>query len=131
MFNRHKQQKQAEEAAAQAAADRFVNLSAADLAAEVFPVFGPDGPGKGTNSIGLIRICRYLMREIPRGDNHLQELLRPVRESLQVLEHAALIEIRTTHNGGVGLRARATRLGLTTIGDGSVAEKLAAPAQTA
>ena len=52
----NKVEKRAEEAAAQEAVDRLVGLPVADLAVEILPAFGPDGPGKGTRSKGVFQI---------------------------------------------------------------------------
>jgi hypothetical protein len=127
MFNRNRDQKQAEETAAKEEADRLIGLPVAELAAEVLPAFGPNGPGKdGTKSIGTFQIAMFLMRDFPRGSQNFKGMLGPVREATQALEHAELVEIRQTDNTGVAARAQATRLGVVTIADGSVAEKLAA-----
>jgi hypothetical protein len=127
MFNRNREQKQAEENAAKEEVDRLIGLPVAELAAEVLPAFGPEGPGKdGAKSIGTFQIAMFLMRDFSRGKQNFKEMLGPVREATQALEHAELVEIRLPDNSGVGARAKATRLGLATIADGSVAEKLAA-----
>jgi hypothetical protein len=124
----NKAQKQMEEAAAaKEEADRLAGLPVAEIAAEILAAFGPDGPGKNaTKSIGTFQIGLWLMRDFPRGNQYMKELLAPIREGTQALEHAELVEIRATNNGGVAERAMATRLGLATIEDGSAAEKLAA-----
>jgi hypothetical protein len=129
MFNRNKQQKQAEDATAKEEADRIAGLPVAEVAVEILPAFGPEGPGKGgTKSIGTFQIGMFMMRDYPRGNQYMKELLAPIREGTQALEHAGLIEIRATNNGGVAERAMVTRLGLATIEDGSAAEKLTARA---
>jgi hypothetical protein len=126
MFNRNKPQKQAEEIAAKEEADRLAALPPADLAVEILPAFGPEGPGKGKNSIGTFQIGLYLLRNDPRGKSYMKQLLQPIREATQALEHASLVEIRATDNTGVAARARATRLGAEALEKGDAGRYLAA-----
>ena len=114
----NKEQKQAEIAAAKAEGDRLVALTPAQLAVEVMPAFGPDGP-KASQSYGInvFQVGIALMQNTPRGTIEMKELIEPIREALQVLEHAELI---ARNSGREGTWFKATRLGQTALAEGSV-----------
>ncbi len=67
------------------------------------------------------------MKRTPRLSGYSKQLLDPVREALQVLEHAELV-IRRAQGGGSGAAAwlKATRLGETALAEGTVKEHLQA-----
>jgi hypothetical protein len=111
--SKNKTDKQADAVAAEAEVDRLVGLPVPELAAEVLPAFGPDGPGKGTKEIGTLQVGMFLMRDFPRGNQHIKRLVDPIREAFQSLENDALIE-RRVHNIG-GSNVRVTRQGLSAI----------------
>jgi len=115
----NREQKEADIAAAKAEADRLAALSPAELAVDVMPAFGPGGP-KASQSYGInvLQIGMALVKDTPRGASELKELLDPIRESLQVLEHAELITRSTGREGGTWYKA--TRLGETALAEGSV-----------
>src|ERR1700742_5302519 len=98
--SKNKVEKQAQDAAAQDEADRLVSLPVADLAAEMLPAFGPDGPRKGSKELGTLQIGMYLMRDHPRGNQYLKQLIGPIREGIQALEHEGMIERRIHNIGG-------------------------------
>jgi hypothetical protein len=104
------EKKQAEKDAAQAAIARLVALPPAELAVELMPALGPEGPrGQGPNhGPNILQIMIFLLKDIPRGASHMTELTEPVREGLQVLEHAELV-LRPTR--GTGTWFNATRQG--------------------
>jgi DNA-binding FadR family transcriptional regulator len=52
----------------------------------------------------------FLMKDLPRGNQYMKELLGPIREGIQSLENDGLIE-RRVHNTG-GSNVRVTRAGL-------------------
>jgi hypothetical protein len=114
----NKEQKQAEIAAAKAEADRLIALTPAQLAVEVMPAFGPDGP-KASQSYGInvLQVGIALMQNTPRGTSEMKELIEPIREALQALEHAELI---VRNSGREGTWYKATRLGETALAEGSV-----------
>jgi hypothetical protein len=114
----NREQKQAEIAAAKAEADRLAALTPAQLAVEVMPAFGPGGP-KASQSYGInvLQVGIALMEDTPRGSSELKELIEPIREALQVLEHAELI---ARNSGREGTWFKATRLGETALAEGSV-----------
>lgn len=112
----------AEKAARLAAADewlqRLLDLSVADLAAEIMPAFGPGGASKKIGArIGTLQVVLWLMRQGPHAGGQFKAIIDPVREGLQALEHAGLI-LRV--QSGDSSYCQATRLGLTALSDGSV-----------
>src|SRR5262245_7922422 len=112
--SRNKVEKEAQEAAARDEAQRLVSLAVPELAEEMLPAFGADGPGKGSKELGTLQIGMYLMRDHPRGNKYLKQLIGPIREGIQALENEGLIE-RRIHNTG-GSNVIVTRAGLERIG---------------
>lgn len=91
----NKSLKAEEELSAQAEAVRLASLSAAELAVEVMPAFGPGGPGRGElPELNFIQVGSWLMRDQPRGTKFLRDLEQPVRASIQALEVAGLVQHR-------------------------------------
>jgi hypothetical protein len=119
--------KQAEEEAAKAEADRLGALPPAELAVELMPVFGPDGPTRRgpTGGINIVQVLSGFMSKTPHGTRYLRQLDAPVREGLQVLEHAELI-LRTTRQETTWYKA--TRLGETALAEGTVQQHIQTPA---
>ncbi len=113
----NREEKRAQEAAAQAEADRLLALPLEDFAAEMLPAFGPDGPGKGEKSLNILQIGSFLMRRHPRGASHIRPLLDPIRDAAQRLEHANLIRNQVLGTGGA--RLAVTQLGLEAIASGN------------
>jgi hypothetical protein len=102
----------------------LMGLSSADLAAELMPAFGPDGPrhGKDVHSLQLVS---WLMRRYRDGGNvsrPAEKLYAAVREAMQVLEHAELVHARQSGDGG--LHWNATRLGAAALADGDVRKRI-------
>jgi hypothetical protein len=119
----NKEEKAARQAAAEAEANRLGALPAGELAAELMPAFGPDGPGRGRrHEVNLLQLSNWLLRSFPGGPKYLRDLERPTREAVQALEHAGLIERLGQH--GVGQRFAATRLGEDAIAEGSARQHL-------
>jgi hypothetical protein len=115
---RNSEDKRVQEEAAKAEVERLCGLPVADLAADVMPVFGPDGPDpKGGNGVPVVEVMSYAARPIPRGDLHLMPLAVPVREAMQALEHASLISLELAVHGG---RMHITRLGRKALAEGNV-----------
>jgi hypothetical protein len=113
----NKQEKEAERAAAQAESDRLAGLSAKELAVEVMPAFGAEGPGKGGNEIGTLQVGIFLMKDRPRGSAYLKPLVDPIRESFQILENTGLIVEKVRGIGGSMVSV--TRLGDEALENGS------------
>ena len=119
----NREEKAAQAAAAQAEADRLLALPVADLAAEIMPVFGPSGAStKGGQRIGSLQAANWIMHSYPGRGKHLKELLDPVREGLQALEHAELVQRISLGQGSSHVVA--TRLGKTALEEGTVREYL-------
>ncbi len=121
----NKEEKRAEDAAAKAEADRLLALPVAEVAAEILPAFGPEGPGKGDKEIGSLQVGMFLMRDFPRGNQFVKPLLDPIREGIQALENAGLVERKVRSIGGSTVSS--TRLGLEAIEKGTAREHLGAP----
>ena len=114
----NREPREAELAAAKSEADRLAALTPAQLAVEVMPAFGPDGPKASQRyGINVFQVGMALMKNTPRGNSEMRELLQPIREALQVLEHAELI---TRNSGEDTTWYKATRLGETALAEGSV-----------
>ncbi len=114
----------AKEASAQAEFDRLNALSPADLALEVMPAFGPDGPhGHGPNGgINILQALLWLNQaRFPSGISYISQLQEPVREAIQALDHAGLV---LTSAGPQGAWTSATRLGLASLADGTLNQRV-------
>jgi hypothetical protein len=114
----------AKEAAAQAEFDRLNALSPADLALEVMPAFGPEGPhGHGPNGgINILQALLWLNQaHFPSGISYVSQLQEPVREAIQALDHAGLV---LTSAGQQGAWTGATRLGLASLADGTLGQRV-------
>lgn len=118
-------EKKAQDEATKAAVDRLCALPPQELAAELMPVFGPGGPKESfsTGGLNILQIGIALLEPYPRSAGYLKNLQEPLREGLQVLEHAELI-LRQTH--GAGTWFHATRLGETALADGTVQQQIQA-----
>jgi len=128
-----KAEKVAEGTATAAEFDRMCSLPRADLAAEIMPVFGPDGqrPTGGHPGINLMQILMWVTVSKPGGTKYMSQLEEPVREALQLLEHANLVIASTTggqkHMSGVTPGEILTKgvsnwLSATTLGETALAE---------
>ena len=112
--------KAAREEAAFAELDRLRSLAPDDLALEVLPALGPDGP-RGARFVRVQDICKWLMRSHRVGlKASPMQLLIVVREALQRLEHADLV---WSQQGEHGLW-KLTRLGEQALSGGTAAQHL-------
>jgi hypothetical protein len=95
------------------------------MAVELMPVFGPDGPkGQGpSGGVNILQVGIALLEKIPRGTKYTSQLQEPIREGLQVLEHAELV-LRSTRSHGTWYSA--TRLGETALAEGTVQQQIQA-----
>ncbi|HWH19612.1 MAG TPA: hypothetical protein VN671_03700 [Solirubrobacterales bacterium] len=112
--SKNKEDRRAADAAAKAEADRLVALPVPDLAAEILPAFGPDGPGKGDKEIGTLGIGMFLLRDHPQSSRYVKQLVGPIREGIQALENEGMIERRVRNIGGSTVSV--TRAGMARIG---------------
>jgi hypothetical protein len=118
----------AKEGAAQAEFDRLNALSPAELAVEVMPAFGPVGPhGHGPNGgINILQALLWLNQgHFPSGVSYIRQLQEPVREAIQALDHAGLV---LTTAGPQGAWTSATRLGLASLADGTLSQRVSGTA---
>jgi hypothetical protein len=122
----NRKEKAAKEGAAAEESERLVALPVADLAAEIMPAFGPDGlQAKTGHRQGPMEVTSWLLASFSTSVKYRQPILGPVIEGLQALDNAGLVEHRTF---GGGSTYNATRLGETALAEGSVRERLGAPA---
>jgi hypothetical protein len=117
----NKEEKAAQDAAAKAEAERLASLPARELAVEVLPAYGPEGPNPG-EAINLLRVLSWLMDNYPRGAKYLKELPKPVQEANQALENAGLIVQVGAQSAGA--QRRITREGEQALADGNAAKYL-------
>jgi hypothetical protein len=101
----------------QAELARLQALSVEGLAIELLPAFTPERPGSW-QGLRVQELCKWLVRDYPgaRKFNPLQ-LLGPVREALQRLEHRELVTSSTYDRSSIW---RITRLGETALAEGAV-----------
>ncbi len=117
----NKEEKAAEQAAAQAEAERLQALPASELAEAVMPAFGPDG-GRPGHELNSLQVMSWLMSSHKGGTKYLTQLRNPTREAIQALENAGLVI--QMGPGGPGARLKATSLGETALAEGTVAKYL-------
>jgi len=119
---RRSEEKAAAKAAAKVEIDRLRALSVDDLAAELLPGLGPDGPTHGT-SVWPQQLCEYLLRDHP-GAGRMQtlDLLAPVNRALDLLDDLRLVSPLSVQRTPVW---RITPLGERALAEGSVRERLA------
>lgn len=123
---RKSEEQVAQQAAAEAELKRLESLSVDDLALAILPAFGPDGLQRGYSGVRVQDVCKWLMSSYPGKSFNALQLLGPVNEGIQRLENAGLV-LRRVQDGG-GSRISVTRLGATTIADGTAQQKLSGPA---
>jgi hypothetical protein len=129
----NKEKKAAEDAATAAEFGRLCALPRPDLAVEIMPVFGPDGqrPTGGRPGIGIMQILLWLTMSKPGGSKYMSQMEQPVREALQLLEHANLVIASTAggqkHMSGVTpgevlTKGASSWLNATSLGEAALAE---------
>ncbi len=107
------------------------NAPPADLAAELLAAFGPGGPKIFDDYLGSGDLIDRLFRGYPRPTHSVKgQLLRPITEAMQLLEHAELVyvfimrDFSATTSGNAGWTV--TRLGwaLLANGKGAVRQRI-------
>lgn len=113
--------KLADEAEAQAEIERIKTLRVEDVAMALLPALGPDGVGNG-NYTRVQQLCNDLVRDFP-GATGLKPLqLRPrVNGALDLLERTGLVSSFAYERSPA---YRITELGLDTLKDGTIAQRL-------
>jgi hypothetical protein len=119
---RRSEEKAAAKAAAKVEIDRLRALSVDDLAVELLPGLGPDGPTHGT-SVWPQQLCEYLLRDHP-GAGRMQtlDLLAPVNRALDLLGDLRLVSPLSVQRTPMW---RITPLGERALVEDSVRERLA------
>jgi hypothetical protein len=118
---RRSEEKVARKAAAKREIERLRALSVEDLAADVLPGLGPDGPTHGT-SVRVQQLCGYLLEDYPgAGQLDTLDLLAAVRRALDKLEDAGLASPISVQRSPVW---RITPLGKTTLAEGTVRQRM-------
>lgn len=114
------EEKAAQEAAALAELERLKGLPVADLAGELLPAFGPDGIPHARAGVRPQQLCKWLMGSYPRASKfNPGQLLMPVREGLQNLEHAELVTSSGLDRASIW---RVTRLGENQLAQGETSD---------
>jgi hypothetical protein len=116
----NREDKAAQGAAALAEIEWLSSLPAADLAAEMMPAFGPDGPRVPGGGLGILQVMTWLMSSYPRGNKGLSRLLPAACEGVQVLENAGLVQVLQRGSDGSVGRLTVTRLGERALTEDSV-----------
>ena len=119
---RTSEEKQAREAALQAELDRLKALSPDALAVEVLPVLAARAETSTIGRVHMKEICIGLVGEMS-GQVNLA-ISRQVREALQRLEHASLVEVLTAE--GAASSWCITTEGKQAVAAGNVAARLGA-----
>jgi hypothetical protein len=119
------EEKLAQEEAARAEAARLNALSVEDLAGEIMPAFGPEGPRAG-KEINSLQVSNWLMRSYPRGAHYVRQLHTSVCEGMQLLEHAGLVQVLAGKRGSIatGAHVMATRVGETALANDEVEQNI-------
>jgi hypothetical protein len=81
-----------EEEAARAEIQRLTDMRGAGLAAEILTAWEGSGPRTGSRAMTQVEIAAWLMRDYPDGRRLLPLLRSAVRDSCDLLVHAALLE---------------------------------------
>jgi hypothetical protein len=120
LFHRS-EEKVARKEAAKREIERLRALRIDELAIDLLPGLGPDGPTHGT-SIWPQQLCGYLLRDYPgAGKMDTLDLLVPVNKALDRLEDARLVSPISVQRTPVW---RITPAGEDALADGTVRERL-------
>jgi len=118
---RRDEEKAARKAAAKLEIDRLRALSVDDLAVDLMPGLGPDGPTHGA-SVWPQQLCEYLLRDYPgAGGTQTLDLLSAVNRALDMLHDARLVSTISIQRTP---RWQITPLGERVLADGDVRERL-------
>ena len=118
---RRNEEKAARKAAARVEIDRLRAVPVDDLAADLLPALGPDGPTHGT-SIRVQQLCQYLLRDYPgAGQMDTLNLSAPVNRALDILDDIGLVSPISVQRTPVW---RITPLGERALADGDVLDRI-------
>jgi hypothetical protein len=118
---RRNEEKAARKEAAKQEIERLRAVRVDDLAEDLLPALGRDGPTHGT-SIRVQQLCEYLLRDYPgAGQMDTLNLSAPVNRALDMLQGAGLVSPISVTRTPVW---RITPLGESTLAEGNVRERL-------
>jgi hypothetical protein len=118
---RRNEEKAARKEAARVEIERLRKVPVDDLAADLMPALGPDGPTHGT-SIRVQQLCEYLLRDFPgAGNMDTMNLSAPVNRALERLDDIGLVSPISVQRTPVW---RITPLGESALAAGNVRERL-------
>ena len=118
---RRSEEKAARKAAAKQEIERLRALSVDDLAADLLPGLGPDGPTHGT-SVWPQQLCQYLLRDYPgAGRMDTLDLMARVNRALDTLDDAGLVRTISVQRTPLW---QITSLGERVLAEGTVRERL-------
>jgi hypothetical protein len=118
---RHNEEKAARKAAARVEIERLRKVPVDDLAVDLLPALGSDGPTRGT-SIRVQQLCEYLLRDYPgAGQMDTLNLSAPVNRALDMLDDVGLVSPISVQRTPVW---RITPLGERALADGDVRDRL-------
>jgi hypothetical protein len=118
---RRSEEKVARKEAAKREIERLRALRIDELAIDLLPGLGPDGPTHGT-SIWPQQLCGYLLRDYPgAGRMDTLDLLAPVNRALDRLQDAHLVSPISVQRTPLW---RITPVGEDALADGTVREHL-------
>lgn len=118
---RRSEEKAAQKAAAKVEIERLRALSVEDLAADLFPGLGPDGPTRGT-TIRAQQLAEYLLRDQPAaGQMATLQLMSSVHKALDRLHQAGLVSPISVTRDPVW---RITALGERVLAEGAIRRHL-------
>jgi len=118
---RRNEEKAARKAAAKEEIARLRAVPVDDLAVDVLPALGPDGPTRGT-SIRVQQLCEYLLRDYPgAGQMDTLDLTAPVNRALDMLDDAGLVSPISVQRTPIW---RITPLGERILAEGTVRERI-------
>jgi hypothetical protein len=118
---RRNEEKASRKAAARVEIERLRKVPVDDLAADLLPALGPDGPTRGT-SIRVQQLCEYLLRDYPgAGQMDTLNLSAPVNRALDMLDDIGLVSPISVQRTPVW---RITPAGERALADGDVLDRL-------
>jgi hypothetical protein len=118
---RRSEEKVARKAAAKQEIERLRALSVFDLAADVLPGLGPDGPTRGA-SVWPQQLCEYLLKDYPgAGRTDTLDLIAAVNKALDMLHDARLVSTISIQRTP---RWQITPLGERALAEGDLRERL-------
>ena len=119
---RRSEEKAARKAAAKEEIQRLRALDVDDLAADLLPGLGPEGPTRGA-SIWPQQLCEYLLADWPgAGRMDILDLMARVNRALDRLDDAGLVRTISVQRTPLW---QITPLGERVLAEGTVRERLA------